>query len=241
MIASRRRGVNALLFALLFALLAFPAIADPTGASILSNATETIDPAAAAASATVGGSFTKLLLNATTQTPRWKAYVGNVTSSFVLNDADNATIYDWGQAALDGEVYASRSGAINWSTIGCANDTAIAAEESALNHSATAVDSISATFNESVHATFWVGASRISNSSCYAIATYVDSAAQATSESADFQEILLMDNTLTLVWTAIVQQDTLGYANATLDFQMIVPEDEYAGTPHTYYFWLELG
>ncbi len=231
-----------ILLAILFAwfIMASHVAADPVGAGITSNVTETVDPAEAGSSTTAGGSFTTLVLNATTQTPNWKAYVGNVTGTFALRDADNETIYDWNKAASSGEVFASRVNAINWSLIKCANGTTITAEHNALNHTITQVDGVNNTFNDTVHRGFWVGTVEIANSTCPAIATYVNSQAQTRDENADFQEVMLQDNTATIVYTGLLDMDTAGYDNRLFDFQIIVPEDQYASSPHTYYFWLEL-
>ncbi len=228
------------LFIALLGLLSIPSLADPTGATLIYNYTETIAPAPAGSSTTAGGSFTTLVLNATTQTPRWKAYVGNATGRFSLQNANNVTIYDWGSAYTGGEVYASRSSSWDWTSVACANATTILAEEGALNISASSVDSINRTFNLSVHRTFYVGTTRVANSTCRAIATYVNSSQQVVSENADFQEVLLQDGAGTLILAALIDPDTQGYDLALYDFQMIVPEDEYASVPHTYYFWLEL-
>lgn len=230
-----------LLTASLFGQLLPPVLAAPTGAELLDNVTETVAPTSAGSLTTAGGSFTTLVLNATTQTPRWKAYVGNATGTFTLRDALNASIYDWGQASMTGEVYVSRDSSPEWASVECANETSIAAEESFLNHTATSIDSISSTFNESVHRGFWVGTERITNSDCYAIATYVNSTAQTPDENADFQEVLLQDAAASLIFTGLIDQDAQGYDNSLYDFQLIVPEDEFSSTPTTYYFWLELG
>ncbi len=227
-----------LLLALLFS--SFAAAA-PTGATIVSNVTETVSPAAAASSTTVGGSFTTLVLNATTQTPRWKAYVGNVSGSVLLRNAANWSIYSWGTATPSGEVYVSRVSSIDWSSLSCADSSAISAEESVLNHTSSQVDSINNTFNASVHRSFYVGTTQISASTCPAIALYVNGTSQESlGENADFQEVLLKDSSNALVYASLINNDQYGYNNETLDFEAIVPEDEYASTPHTYYFWLEL-
>ncbi len=231
----------ALALLLVVSLIALPLVtAAPTGAGITYNSTETVAPAAAASLTTAGGSFTTLVLNATTQTPRWKAYVGNVTGTFTLQNAQNYTIYDWLGSYTAGEVYASRSGSVDWSTVGCVQNASVTAEDAALNISEASVDSINKTFNRTVHRGFYVGTTRIANSTCRAIATYVNSSAQASSESAKFQEVLLQDNASDLVFTALLDPATLGFNNRPYDFQMIVPEDEYASVPHTYYFWVEL-
>lgn len=227
-----------LLLPLLFQLNLVSAL--PTGGEIISNTTETVSPASAGSSTTAGGSFTTLVLNATTQTPRWKAYVGNVTGRFALRSAQNSTIYDWQGAYTNGEVYASRSESVSWTSISCVQNSSIASEETALNMTDVSVDSINNTFNKTMHKAFYVGTTRISNSTCRAIATYVNNASQPASESADFQEVLLQDASQSLVFAAILSPHTVGFDGKSYDFQMIVPESEYVTTPHTYYFWVEL-
>ncbi|MBR9692791.1 hypothetical protein GOV07_02550 [Candidatus Woesearchaeota archaeon] len=231
---------NLLLLCLLFGLLAVPLLAEPPGAEITYNLTVTPSVAGAGSHTTAGGSFTTLVLNATTQTPRWKAYVGNVTGTFTLRDANNASIYSWGDAFTGGEVYSSRAASPGWSTLVCGNAAVISSEENFLNMTVGSVDNISATFNESVHREFYAGTTQFAASTCPAIATYINSQPQGNGENADFQEVLLRDTGNNLIWTALIDPDTLGYDNTQFDFQMIVPEDQYSGTGNTYYFWLEL-
>lgn len=215
------------------------AAAEPAGAEVLFNSTETPTPATAGTVTTAGGSFTTLLLNATTQTMRWKAYVGNVTGSFELRDASNYTIYDWNVATISGEVYASRNSSIDWSQIRCANDTILQNEQNSLNITTTKEDSINRTFNDTVHRSFYVGTQLITSSSCRAIATYVNGTRQAASESASFQEILL-DDTQRMVYVTLLENKAAGYNTDQFDFQMIVAESEFSATPSSYYFWVEL-
>lgn len=225
---------------LMLLLLAFAAaLAAPEGATLVSNTTETVAPASAGSSTTAGGSFTTLVLNATTQTPRWKAYVGNASGSVTLRDGGNNSIYDWGSASSGGEVYSSRNASPDWSTIACANATTITNEESFLNHSVTAVDSINNTFNQSVHAEFYTGSVQLPASNCPAIALNVNNTGQTAAENATFQEILLQDNNGAVVYASLINFGQFGYDGTSYDFQMIVPEDEYS-SPSTYYFWLEL-
>jgi hypothetical protein len=221
------------------AMASLSAIAAPNGAEILSWQSENATPQPAASITTYGGSFTTLLLNATTQTMRWKAYVGNVTGSFTLSDASNFTIYDWTGINPAGEVYASRNNSIAWSSIRCINTTLLGTEQDQLNITTTKEDSINRTFNQTVHRSFYVGTTLIANSTCRAIATYVNSTRQAASENASFQEVLL-DDTQRTVYATILEQDRQGYNNAPFDFQMIVAESEYAANPSPYYFWVEL-
>lgn len=228
------------LFVLIAALFFSTSIAEPIGPQIIWNATENVTPQSALEYTTAGGSFTTLVLNATMQTPRWKAYVGNVTGALTLDDANYYSIYDWSLTDINGEIYASRNNSIVWSSVQCVQDTTLFAEQAYLNISNTTADSINATFNETVHQGFYVGTQPISNSSCRSLVTYVNGSKQAISESAPFQEILLEDQDNKLVYATILETDTLGFNNRTFDFQMIVPEDQFetVGTP--YYFWAEI-
>lgn len=221
-------------------ILSYSVVAAPQGPVITFNSTQNITPREAAQITTAGGSFTTLLINATTQTPRWKAYVGNVTGVLVLNDATNKSIFDWSLSSVTGEVYATRNSSIDWSTISCSNATVIANEESGLNMTSTNADSINNTFRYRIHKTFYVGGVLIQNSSCPSLATYINDTAQTMTENASFQEIMLTDNQLGVVYTTLINQNTLGFNNQRFDFQMIVPENEFQQTPSTYYLYVEL-
>lgn len=215
------------------------AFADPTGATIIGNTTESPSAATAGVQTTAGGSFTTMVLNATTQTMKWKAYVGNVSGSFTLQDASNFKIYDWTYTTISGEVYASRNNTVDWSLIRCANNTTLINEQTSLNITTTKDDSINRTFNNTIHRSFYVGTRLITNSTCRAIATYVNNTRQAATESATFQEILL-DDTQRMVYVTLLENRVQGYNNQNFDFQMIVAESETAATPSPYYFWVEL-
>jgi cytochrome b561 len=230
----------ALLLALILIMPLF-ALADisQNNVQILNNITVTAPVQPAASITTAGGTFTTLLLNATTQTMRWKAYVGNVTGKFTLRDASNGTIYDWNIANIAGEVYASRNNSITWSSIRCAGNATVTAEQAQLNMSAAKVDSINLTFNNTVHKTFYVGTTLISHSTCRAVATYVNNTRQTATENAAFQEVLL-DDTQSMVYATLLENKVQGYNNAPFDFQMIVAESDISATPSPYYFWVEL-
>jgi hypothetical protein len=206
---------------------------------IQNNVTVTAPAQAAASVTTAGGTFTTLLLNATTQTMRWKAYVGNITGKFSLHDANNATIYDWNIASIAGEVYASRNNSSTWSSVRCVSNSTVTNEQTQLNMSNANVDSINITFNQTIHRTFYVGTTLIGHSSCRAIATYVNNQRQAASESSAFQEVLL-DDTQSMVYATLLENRQAGYNNALYDFQMIVAESDISATPSPYYFWVEL-
>jgi len=217
------------------------ATAIPVGPVITYNATTNATARPAAAIATVGGSFTTLTLNTTAQTYRWKAYVGNITGKLTLADATNKSIFDWTVSSVTGEVYATRSNsAIDWASVGCADNGLINTEDTVMNMTLTSPDTINRTFNNTVHKTFYVGTTKIQNSTCRAIATYVNGTPQTASENAVFQEILLKDGSSNLIYTTLVNASTLGYNNNKYDFQMILAENEYLSVPTNYYLYVEL-
>ena len=215
--------------------------AQPVGGEIIFNETDNVQGAAAAELTTAGGSFTTMVLNITQQNARWKAYVGNVTGEMVLADSNDRRIYDWDLVTITGEVFASRSNDLNWTNIGCVSDSILSNEEDFLNITTSDTDSINQTFDQTTHKEFWVGSTYIQNSSCRAIATYVNEQEQVVSEDAKFQEILLDDNS-NMVYATVLEQDEQGYdAAKTFDFQMILAEDKLAQSPTTYYFYAEIG
>ena len=114
----------------------------PSGPNVTAIRNETAAPQSAALINTSGGSITTMVLNATTQNLRWKAYVGNVTGTLTLDDAAGYSIFDWSiTTALTGEVYATRSSSTpNWANIGCATPTNITNEEKAINHTSNPND-----------------------------------------------------------------------------------------------------
>jgi len=212
----------------------------PAGPVIITNSTTNASPRQATQITTAGGSFTTLVLNATTQTPRWKAYVGNVTGKLALADANNKSIFDWRLSSVTGEVYATRNTTIDWYSVSCADQTLIANEDAGLNMSSANPDTINKTFVNRVHKRFYVGAVLIQNSTCQAIATYINGSAQAATENATFQEVLLKDSSSRLVYSTLISQNTTGFDNSKYDFQMIVAENEFQETPSTYYMYVEL-
>jgi len=200
---------------------------------------------------TTGGSITTMVLNATTQNLRWKAFVGNVTGTLTLDDAAGYTIFDWGESAtVSGTIFATRSpNAINWDNINCTwwvtgdpnNRSVEEYENDQMNHTSP-VDNLTATFKQQDHSQFYVHTTLIEADSCYSIHTYINDSPQST----DFEEILLYDGTNhtngNIVYATILEQDLYGFDNETYDFQMIVPENGAQGfkssTP--YYFYTEL-
>jgi len=214
--------------------------ADPTGVSVEFNETLNYSIQPAAAITTAGGTFTTLRLNTTTQNLRWKAYAGNISGKLTLDDGANYTIYDWSLALIAGEVYASRNSSINWANINCSNRTSVYAEENAMNISEGNPDTINRTFINKIHKQFVSGSRLIVNSTCPAIATYVNDTAQAPAENATFQEVLLNDGA-SMVYATLLETGLDGFNKQKYNFQLILPEKGIPSAPTTYYFFAELG
>jgi hypothetical protein len=194
-----------------------------------------------------GGTIATLNLTGVIKNPRWKAFVGNVSGTYTLDDAAGSTIYDWNIATVTGKVYATKKTTnVAWSSIACASSSQVSVENTRMDHT-DSNDNINITFYDiESNSQLWVGATNIEASTCnYTLHTYVSDASQ----SSTFEEILLHDQDLGsgkktgMIYTTILEQDATGYNDETYDFQMIVPEvgtSGYTGST-AYYMYVELG
>ena len=246
---AKSNGVITLIIMSLIAVAIFAnfSVADPEGVtpSYISNSTK--NSTAPGSRTDPGGYIYTITMNVTQQNVRWKAYVGNISGRFTLDDANGNTIYDWDilETSVTGEVFATRNDSITWQNIGCAETTIVDTEDSSMGFTALSTDSINNTFNNAAHSQFLVAGTTITNSTCPSIATFVNDTSQTEDESALFQEVLLDDDNF-MIYAAIMEQDAPGYQaganeNVTYDFQMIVADNETASTPTEYFFYVELG
>ncbi|MEM0230813.1 MAG: hypothetical protein QXW00_03220 [Candidatus Woesearchaeota archaeon] len=186
----------------------------------------------------LAGNVTELSISAVAVTNIWQGYYGNITGTIVLDNANNKTMYSWNDMSPSGEIYAVRtSNSVNWASISCANTTHIAEEEAALNIQPNEKDGIDETFNQTVATDFYVGTTHIT--SCDHAQYLYENDAPATSNN--FLELLLHDGNY-VIYTALINQDKLGFDGATHDFQLMVPEDGHNGDTSAtmYYFYVEL-
>jgi hypothetical protein len=186
-----------------------------------------------------GGYIATLNISATVQNPHWKAFVGNVTGSFTLDDASGATIYDWTLSSITGRIYATRnSSAVSWSTINCSSAANLTSEGNLMNHTNPS-DSINVTFNTSAGAThdpFYVGSVYIGQSSCPTLNTYNNTGKQ----DSVFEEIALWDR-YSIIYATILEENVVGFDGNQYDFQMLVPENGIsAATATPYYIYVEI-
>ncbi len=208
----------------------------------------------------IAGNVTELTLNGSTVTRTWQGYFGNITGMVVLGDSANNTLYDWSVASPHGQVYALKSSGIPaWSSIRCANQTELQAEDTLLGvNSSVDVDAVNRTFvvggapdqitrfgaTQLTHPLFYVGNVSIVNNTCPVAVMYNST----TQPSPYFKEVLLSDGTADLIYTGIIAHtlnpfaESDGFDDRTHDFEMIVGENGH-GTDvavTTYWFYLEL-
>jgi hypothetical protein len=217
--------------------------ADPEGASITYVSNSTKNASSPGSRTDAKGTITTILLTTIQQNTKWKAYVGNVSGTLVLRDAEEYSIYQWPQGGSpDGEVYLTRNSTLDWSTVQCANETPIENEEVSLGHTTTATDNINNTFSSRLHESIVTGVTTIANSTCKSTVTWFNNTAQTITQNSStyFPEVLLMDSSLRIIYTTIIDQNVLGYRNDTrFDFQSIVPDFTTSSTA-TYYFYVEI-
>ena len=103
------------------------------------------------------------------------------------------------------------------------------------------VDGINETFTLDTHSEFYVGAYNIEANTCNATQLYNSTGHRV------FEEVLLYVNQSDgdgdgVIFTSIIQQDTVGYDGGEWDFEMIVGENGHNGSTGstTYYFYVEL-
>ena len=208
-------------------------------------------PTAETSSESQGGRIIILRLSARQSNDHYKAYVGNVTGTFVLGDSANYSIYEWTLATVGGQVYATRTaGTITWSSVECANVTHVNEEMTEMQHNRTNTrwDMLNETFDDDAndHWGFTAGDASIAADSCdFSINTWVNDSAQSSTDW--FDEVLLYDGSQNLIYATRIEDDVSSYRNdstttdMTYDFQMLVAENASAGASQTnYYFYVEL-
>jgi len=194
-----------------------------------------------------GGNISKLNLSAVLKNTRWKAFVGNVSGSFTLDDAASQTIYDWTLSSITGIIYTTRNSSTpSWANLNCTDNATIRRqqledENTNLGHS-NADDNITATFDNFTHASFWVGSVSIAANTCPTARTYVNDVPQT--EVGMFEEMAIYETVSNYtLYATIIEENAQGYDGDTYDFQMILPENGSAAwtSSTAYYLYVEIG
>ena len=250
----KNRGIVLFLVALTAAILLsnYFAVAVPSGPSIEYKDNQTSSsfniPTIEDNADSEGGTIITLVLTARQPNSHYKAYVGNVTGAYVLEDASDYSIYEWSTSIVGGEVYATRNGnSITWSNVVCANISHIQDEMAEMHHNSTNTpsDPLNDTFDDDAndHWSFEAGSAPIAGDSCnYSINTYVNDTAQTATDW--FDEVLLYDGSGDIIYATKIENNKHGYhtgENTTYDFQMLVAENGSSAVTQTdYYFYVEL-
>lgn len=214
---------------------------DPVGGTILFNSSSSRSSAPDNRT-DEGGTITIIRVDATQQNFAWKAYVGNISGTLVLDDAAGLSIYGWSLATLTGEILATRASSPTWTSLSCASNATIATEQSYLTMATADIDSINHTFNETIHQEFTIAGNTLSASTCRTAYPYINDTAQAPNVANSFQEILINDTSQNLIFASWLETDVEGYfINSSMDFQMLLPDNDVANNQTQYYFYVELG
>jgi|FLOH01.1.fsa_nt_gi hypothetical protein len=213
---------------------------DPVGGVISSNSTDAGRTVTPGSRTDDGGTFTTFILTATQQNYAWKAYVGNVSGSLVLDDSNNVSIYEWALTSTAGQVLVSRSGTLSWGALNCSSDAVIEAENAALNMGDGDVDNINNTLNYTDHKAFTIAGNTINADSCPSNAWFVSDAAQTVDSNAAFQQIALNDSSSNLIYASEIETAATGYNGEKYDFQLLLPDDDTVSQITPYYFYVEL-
>jgi hypothetical protein len=174
--------------------------------------------------------LTELTLQKAITSGAWQGYFGNISGDIELSDASGNSLYDWDSVSVSGEILASRSPNVDWSTIDCIDPAVMSNENSWLSKSSLDTDSLESTFNMTDHPSFLIASKEIS--SCESTRTFRD-----TSQTG-FWNVLLSDNFGSAVYTGILSAGNTNFQNRQSDFELLVPVP--SDTISIYYFYLEL-
>jgi hypothetical protein len=236
-----KKGMKVFLFVLVGLVSMYAVFAQPLGANnaVWINSSGYVgDDGSTVTIDAMAGNVTQISINGTAVTTSWQGFYGNITGKMILADAQGNNFYDWNLSSPSGEVYASRSGDVTWSTIGClelVNATIdIAAEETELGQSATDPDSVRNTFSLVDHPAFGVGPVTVEN--CQSTHAYSNGA-----QGTGFWQVLLTDTVNTVYTTVLDASPEVGFDNNPWDFQLLVGENGKGNQDVTpYYFYVEL-
>ncbi len=190
-------------------------------------------PAVPVANATTarGGAVTQLDISLYTQTLVWQGYWGRMVGTIVLEDDTGDQLFNWSNV-VSGEVFASRSATVDFSSIQCANASVVLSEETITG---TGSDSVSSTFTSLSSQEFTVGRTTFLSGACdYSSYLYNSSATKGT-----YEEVLLHD-TQDMVYMSILAENGQAFNSKSADFEIIVPEDGSDDVGTDYYFYAEL-
>lgn len=180
------------------------------------------------------GNVTELNIQGTQVTTHWAGFYGNITGNITLEDATGNVFYDWaGLGVASGEVYASNTSTVQWTTIACANAANMSAANTFLGMTGSNSDSVFNTYDTQSHQSFTVAGTTITANTCNSTNAYTNTGLDAGL----FKQIILSDINAVPVFTTLINASATSFRNTPVDFQLL------AGVPGsgTLYFFIELG
>lgn len=232
-----------LILLLLFFQISLALAIQPFGANYTFINSTTAAPDTAQSIPAQAGNVTEININGFTTTQSWQGYFGNVSGTIQLADSSDNQMYNWSVASPQGEIYATTSSSVQWSSIACFDLPGNHLElEAAFNISSGDVDGVNETFSDTWdHDLFYTNNVEFSANECAATSLFDGTGASVDN---NFEEVLLTDGTSNtqIIFTALLDENLLGFDGRTHDFEMLVLEDGHgtdtATTP--YYFYIEL-
>lgn len=182
------------------------------------------------------GNVTYMGINGDSITTHWAGFYGNISGNLTLEDASGNVFYDWaGIGTPSGEVFASNSSFVLWSTIACANSTQIDAINNYLDFSLGGQDTVENTYNSRNHVAFVVAGVNIVNDTCNSTSVY----SAGVKDPSLFRQIMLSDNNTVPIFTTLINSSSASFQNQAVDFQLLTGVKVSTITP--LYFFIELG
>ncbi len=178
-----------------------------------------------------GGNVSQVDVRIVRVTNVWFGMFGNLSGQVVLG-GDSDLFYEW-ELGESGEVYASRSSDISFTTLTCADQIDINKEDSFLGSTGLS-DSVNRTFSQTNHPSFNSSISVIGANSCPS--TNLHSALGPS--PTEYYQVLLKDGANTTVYTSITEPGGSGFDGNSNDFQIMMPVRE--NIIENYYLWVEL-
>jgi len=211
----------------------------------------------------LAGNVTELNIDGYSVTQSWQGYFGNVSGTIQLSDSEDNIMYNWSLASPQGEIYASINDSLEWTYIQCLNFSAdgtygndqaqvggtsfygtnLTQLESTFNIIPDDVDGVNETFTlqgVGTHNQFFTNNLEFSEGECMSTRVF-DST--GSGQDNNFEEVLLYEpESQSVVFTSLLNEDTLGFDGRTHDFEMLVLEDGHGTDTDTttYYFYVEL-
>jgi hypothetical protein len=235
---------------------------EPFGANVTADSSVRAIPDNATGIPALAGNVTELSITGFSTTQTWQGYFGNVSGTIQLADAADNVMYNWSLASPRGEIYASTNNSIVWNYVQCLNfdsdgtyasdidnaggtsahGTNLTILESMFGVETDDVDGVNETFTllGTGHNTFYTNNLEFTPGECRNTQVFSNA---GMGEDNKFEEVLLYEpTTYSVIFTSLLNQDSIGFDNNPHDFEMLVLENGHLtdtqSTP--YYFYVEL-